>query len=78
LFHARPRNGFYATPNPTPQAQQRYTALVDHPDYKRWGNAMTEQAPLGFHRNDAYTQMKMYDIIRQVLQKKSPRFRIVR
>ena len=68
------RNGFYTTPNPTPQAQQRYTALVDHPDYKRWGNAMTEQAPLGFHRNDAYTQMKMYDLIRQVLQKKVPVF----
>ena len=68
------RNGFYATPNPTPQAQQRYTALVDHPDYKRWGNAMTEQAPLGFHRNDAYTQMKMYDLIQQVLLKKVPVF----
>lgn len=68
------RNGFYTTPNPTPDAQQQYTALMEQPDFKRWGNAMTEQAPLGFHRNDAYTQMKLYDLIRQVLQKKVPVF----
>lgn len=68
------RNDFYATPNPTPEAQQRYATLLEHPDFKRWGNAMTEQAPLGFHRNDAYTQLKLYDLIRQVLQKKIPIF----
>ncbi|MEN9337684.1 MAG: hypothetical protein RLZZ500_2671 [Bacteroidota bacterium] len=71
FMHAM-RNGFYSTKNPTVEAKNIYASMKNQPELVKWGGQMTQEAPMGFSKNDQYTTINLTESLRQLVQKNLP------
>lgn len=71
FMHAM-RNGFYSPKQPTDEAKALYANMKTQPELVKWGGQMTQEAPLGFAKNDQYTTLDLTDNIKQLVEKKMP------
>ncbi len=71
FMHAM-RNGFYSPKQPTDEAKALYAKMKTQPELVKWGGQMTQEAPLGFAKNDQYTTFDLTENIKQLVEKKMP------
>lgn len=71
FMHAM-RNGFYSPKHPTDEAKALYANMKTQPELVKWGGQMTQEAPMGFAKNDQYTTLDLTENIKQLVAKKMP------